>query len=163
MAIARELPSPQLPHDTPPADKTTSNRIATIGKGGRDIVPRFRFEQDGSYRPFLALELYGSAGEDLSLLGPDATHFRSQPVMLVGFHPSADASIYAGGGPGASLVTLDPLRDPDHTTELALTAAALVGTRWTSGAYPMLIEARADAVSAGAFAASVHFIVELAE
>jgi hypothetical protein len=138
---------------------------ASIGEGGRDLVPRFRMSMVGSSAPFVSLELYGDAGDKPSLIGVDQAYVRANPVVTAGFMPNSDVTMYMGLGPGAAIVGASTRNtNPQAVAEqVAWTGAALVGSRWTGASFPMVFECRADTVAGQGFAATFNFAIEIAQ
>lgn len=151
------------PPASEPSAKAPRGSGATLGEGGRDLVPRLRWVADNDLHPFFALELHCAVGAKVQLLGPDAAYMRINPVLAVGLSPSRVVTIYGGVGPGASAIGPSSDRTAAVERDVAATGAIVVGARYTGAALPMVLEWRTDTVLGYGSAATLAWTIEVTD
>lgn len=136
--------------------------VASVGKGGRDLAARLRWELPRQWTA--GVELHADAGDEPMLLGHSGRYLRWQPLWMVGFTPQPDVEVFAGAGVGAAHVMLEPTPDVDAVEAGAATTysvAAQVGMRLTSLELPLVALLRTDELASQAFAVRMALAIEL--
>ena len=105
--------------------------------------------------PAVELGLRTTAGADEALAGGGARLYRAQPEVLVGAHPAAHLDLIAGGGLGPAYV----VRPPGGAVDL--TVSGTLGLRFPVEGANVLVTARAEALTRGGAAVTLHLGLSL--
>jgi len=120
---------------------------ASVGEGGRDLVPRIRLVSASDHSPFISLELHGDAVE-----ADSGDVLRLQPLIASGLTPLRDLTFYVGVGPGAGVWM-------HHGSFVS--AAGLLALRSTAVSHPIVIELRGDTLGHVGYSTTLNLAVEL--